>query len=280
MNLLMLQGSSELKKRMITGGLGALALILLIIFGGYVGVCLFVAVVSLGMIYEFSKMTFTSSNRVEKRYVLLMITWIVALVNVISPYSEFEILSTCFVLISGYYLFSSKKLDGEPFLIHFRELEYSLFGLLYLVFIPLFLTRIRMGSNGMHWVLVFLLIVWAGDTLAYFVGKKYGHHKLYPHVSPKKTVEGAVGGLLAGLLVTILYKVLFFPGMGWVSAVLVPLIIGAVSQVGDLCESYLKRVYGKKDSGSILPGHGGFLDRFDGVVFSVPVMYACTRFFG
>jgi phosphatidate cytidylyltransferase len=156
---------------------------------------------------------------------------------------------------------------------------YSVFGIVYLVFVPLFLIRIYESLNGTEWVVLFFLIVWAGDSGAYFAGKKFGKRKLYPEVSPKKTIEGSIGGLLAGSVVAILFKLLFFHGMSWLSVVCLPIFVGVFAQIGDLCESLFKRAFDKKDSGSILPGHGGFLDRFDSVVFSLPVMYACIRIF-
>ena len=93
-------------------------------------------------------------------------------------------------------------------------------------------------------------------------------------------MEGAAGGLAAALVVVFIYKLAFFRAMPWGAAFFIPLLVGAVSQVGDLCESFMKRAFDKKDSGSLLPGHGGFLDRFDGIVFSLPVMYASIRIFG
>jgi phosphatidate cytidylyltransferase len=156
---------------------------------------------------------------------------------------------------------------------------YSLFGLFYLGFLPTFFLKIHGSASGVHWTMVFLLINWASDTGAYFAGKKYGKTKLYPLISPKKTREGALGGLACAWVVIFIYKVLLFGAMGWGAVIIVPLLVGVASQVGDLCESFLKRAFDKKDSGSILPGHGGFLDRFDGVVFSLPIMYACTRVF-
>jgi phosphatidate cytidylyltransferase len=150
---------------------------------------------------------------------------------------------------------------------------------MYLPMLWLYLPKIHESTNGVHWTLIFLLIVWSGDTGAYFAGKKYGKTKLYPKISPKKTREGGLGGLLAGLVIAFLYKVTLFHELSWGGVFVTPILVGTVAAVGDLCESFIKRAYDTKDSGAILPGHGGFLDRFDGVVFSLPVMYACIRVF-
>ncbi|MCM2322207.1 MAG: phosphatidate cytidylyltransferase [Oligoflexia bacterium] len=275
-----LKAKPELRQRVVTGGVGAAALILLILFGGWIGMSLLTAVLSLGMVHEFARMSLKSQDQVEKRYLLLIMTWLVSVVNAFAARFEFELLILCFLVLFAYFLFTARGKAGEEFQQHFRELEFSVFGLVYLIFLPLFLPRIHESVNGTHWTLLFFLIVWAGDTLAYFVGVKYGRRPLYPVISPKKSVEGAFGGLGGGIAVALLYKLLFFRGLPWSGVLFVPLLVGAVAQVGDLCESFLKRTSGTKDSGSILPGHGGFLDRFDGVVFSLPVMYACTRIFG
>ena len=269
----------ELQKRVITGALGATAMLLVLIYGGWVGICFLSTLLSLAMVHEFSVMVFDLPDAVAKRYALLLLTWLIGVINALAPHNEFELLILCFLFLFTYYLFSARGREGDAFNFHFKELEYSVFGLLYLVFLPIFLTRIYGGPHGLHWTIVFLLIVWAGDTAAYFVGVRFGKRRLYPLISPKKSVEGGLGGLGGGVLVALIYKLAFFRAMPWGAVIFVPLLVGAVSQVGDLCESFMKRVYGKKDSGSLLPGHGGFLDRFDGVVFSLPVMYACTRIF-
>jgi phosphatidate cytidylyltransferase len=256
-------------------------LIFLIGFGGWVGICILATVISLAMVHEFSVIAFSLKDRLEKRYALLCLGWLVGLGNLISPKSEFELLTFCFVALFSFYLFTAKLHTSESdFFSHFKELMHSIFGVFYLLGLPLYLTRIEASSDGTRWTLLFFLIVWAGDSAAYFVGKKFGRTKLYSLISPKKTYEGAAGGLLAGVFIALFFKQLFFHAMPWLAVLVIPVVVGACSQVGDLCESFLKRAYGKKDSGSILPGHGGFLDRFDGVVFSAPVMYACIRIFG
>ncbi len=271
----------ELKSRVGTAAIGVSVLLVLIIFGGTIGTAVVATVISLGMVFEFVEMTFSLPDKREKKFILLGATWLIAFFSILFPRGEYALLVFSLLALFSYFLFTAERYsEPELFTEHFKELMYSLFGVFYLAFFPLFLPAIRGAESGLHWTLIFLFVNWAGDTAAYFVGKKYGRQKLYPVISPKKTVEGAYGGLAAGLVVTLIYKVLFFRSMSWGAVILVPIIIGAVAQVGDLCESFLKRAFRKKDSGSILPGHGGFLDRFDGVLFSLPVMYACVRIFG
>lgn len=271
--------SLDLKKRILTAGLGAPALILLIVYGGWVGISLLTTALSLAMIYEFSEITFSLSDRVEKRYVLLVVAWWVALFNRIAPQMEFQLLVACFLILFAYFLFSATRHREVGLDTHFRELMASFFGLIYLVFLPLYLQKIHEFSYGVKWTLLFLLIVWSSDVGAYFTGLRYGKRKLYPLISPNKTVEGSVGGIISAILITFVFKILFFPTLSWTGVVLLPVVVSIIAQVGDLCESFFKRAFGKKDSGSLLPGHGGVLDRFDAVIFSLPAMYACVRVF-
>lgn len=121
--------------------------------------------------------------------------------------------------------------------------------------------------------------VWILDTMAYFTGKMFGKHKLFPSVSPNKTVEGGIGGVLGAVSAMLAAKYVFFNQLSIVHAVLIGGIIGIVGQLGDVIESFLKRQTGAKDSSSILPGHGGIFDRFDSIIFVGPFVYAYVWLF-
>jgi phosphatidate cytidylyltransferase len=125
---------------------------------------------------------------------------------------------------------------------------------------------------GHRWLFVALAVVWAADTGAYFVGRHYGRRKLSPRISPNKTVEGLAGGLVAGTVVAVAFAPLAGAQLAQLPAIaLVAFVAVAFSVVGDLFESLLKRHVGAKDSGDLIPGHGGILDRIDGVVAALPV---------
>jgi phosphatidate cytidylyltransferase len=127
--------------------------------------------------------------------------------------------------------------------------------------------------GGEHWVLMGIAAVAAGDTFAYFIGRAFGKRPLSPRVSPNKTVEGAVGGLLGSVLCATAYAAVFLPGVRFWYALCAAAILGAAGQAGDLFESLLKRAAGVKDSGSLLPGHGGMLDRADGIIAAGPALH-------
>ncbi len=127
-------------------------------------------------------------------------------------------------------------------------------------------------DHGHGWLFVAVALVWAADTGAYFVGRHYGKRKLSPRISPNKTVAGLFGGLVAGVAVALAFAPLAGASMAQLPAVaLVAAVAVAFSVVGDLFESLLKRHVGAKDSGDLIPGHGGILDRIDGVIAALPV---------
>lgn len=127
--------------------------------------------------------------------------------------------------------------------------------------------------RGEHWVLLGIAAVAAGDTAAYFTGRAAGRRKLAPAVSPNKTVEGAAGGLAASVAAAVAYAALALPGLPAWYAAAAGAVVGAAGQAGDLFESLLKRAAGVKDSGTLLPGHGGLFDRADGVIAAGPALF-------
>ncbi len=128
------------------------------------------------------------------------------------------------------------------------------------------------GVRHLQGALWLLLIVWSTDTAAYELGRRFGKTKLAPAVSPNKTVEGALAGVGGGLLIGFLFGIIFVK-VSVASAIIIPIFISVVGQIGDLLESKVKRLAGVKDSGKLLPGHGGVLDRFDSLLLSAPFMY-------
>lgn len=127
------------------------------------------------------------------------------------------------------------------------------------------------------WVLLTMVLAWGSDTSAYFVGRKFGTTKLAPRISPKKTLEGSAGGLAASVVGAVIMSA-FLPGMTILDAIALGILGGAAGQAGDLMVSVLKRSSGVKDSGGILPGHGGILDRVDALAFTAPATWIYGHF--
>jgi len=141
------------------------------------------------------------------------------------------------------------------------------------------LARLRAANaDGAGWVLLVLMLGWLGDTGGYFFGRFLGKRKLYPAVSPKKTVAGLVGAVVGALVGAVLASSWFLPRLLLAHAVVLGIVSGLLGQAGDLTESLLKRSTGVKDSGAILPGHGGILDRIDAVLVLAPMVYLYTLF--
>ncbi|WP_373045588.1 phosphatidate cytidylyltransferase [Vulgatibacter sp.] len=130
------------------------------------------------------------------------------------------------------------------------------------------------GTAALAWILVALVVTWGNDTGAYFAGRFLGRHKLYPMVSPAKTWEGFAGGMAASILGCFAIRWLLWPAFTPVDCLVLGGVAGLLGPVGDLSESMLKRAHGVKDSGKIMPGHGGLYDRVDALLFNAPWVYA------
>ncbi len=152
-------------------------------------------------------------------------------------------------------------------------------GIMYIPFLLGTILLIRGIPGGDHWILYLLALTWIVDSGGYFFGKMLGRHKMAPAISPGKTWEGALGGTVAGILFSLLV-------MSWLPAPLtrmtvfwIALLLSITGQLGDLVESAFKRQAGVKDSGHLLPGHGGMLDKVDSLIFNAPVLYGVLIFY-
>jgi len=162
-----------------------------------------------------------------------------------------------------------------------QSLGAMVFSLLYLPFLISHVLLLSQVESGRRWILFLFLVIFAGDTGAYYAGHRWGRHKLWSAVSPGKTIEGAVGGLISSLAMALLAGVLLLSlGEAGVAFLLaLGFVMAAVGQMGDLMESMLKRISQVKDAGGLLPGHGGLLDRLDSLIFAFPITYYGVVFF-
>jgi phosphatidate cytidylyltransferase len=160
-----------------------------------------------------------------------------------------------------------------------HRLGLTLLGVLYVGFVTPHIVLLRHGvPDGRYWVLFTVFVAMGSDSGGYFAGRAYGRRKLMPAVSPSKTVEGSIGAIAGAMLIAMLCRVIFFPRLAFPEVFGLGGAISVLAQFGDLCESALKRAFGAKDSGWIIPGHGGILDRLDSLLFPMVFVYYYTAF--
>lgn len=153
-----------------------------------------------------------------------------------------------------------------------QRLGLSILGILYFGFLTPHVVLLREADEGWRWVLFTVFVAMGSDSGGYFAGRAFGRRKLAPTVSPSKTVEGGIGAIAGAMLIALLCQLVIFPRLGLREAVFLGAVMSILAQLGDLCESALKRAFGAKDSGWIIPGHGGILDRLDSILF--PIVFA------
>lgn len=233
---------------------------------------LVVSMAVLGL-YEYFKMTLDTLTGGG-----LLVPVIIAVLPVLASVlnSPDLFIASLFFCLFGTVLFSLNAYSrlGNP--LHFLSL--SSLGALYIGFCLAHLVFIRFLPQGVAWLLVLTAVTAGGDTGAYYLGKTFGHRKLCPNISPGKTVEGALGGITAGTLAAGLVGILLLPEINPLFIVITAFTLSLVSIIGDLVESIAKRAAGVKDSGTLLFGHGGVLDRIDSMLIAAPLLYYLINF--
>ena len=184
-----------------------------------------------------------------------------------NPITVLLVLVWCLFVLFLFYLLSYGHIENPS-----QDLAVNILGLFYLPFLLGHLVWLRFLSQGEWWVLWFLLVIFAGDTGAYYAGRTLGKTKLYPTVSPGKTWVGVWGGLAASLVVGVLMGRWLLVGVGTPALAALALVLAVLGLLGDLFESMLKRQAQVKDASKLLPGHGGMLDRLDSILFAAPVV--------
>jgi len=277
-----------LKKRFITALWGIPLLVAIIWFGEPWLFTTFVAIWGLLAVIEFFRLV--SKLKVSPIYmfgILWTLFFIVMrnplLPDLIEPYFDFSlvapVLFSAGIIISLTVLLARKEKFNA-----FPAWAWTFAGILYVGWLLGYIVALRGIEDGRNWVFYALFCTFGSDTAAFFIGRAIGKHKLAPSISPGKTWEGAIGGLLGAVGVSFLFllstPVSLASQLNWWQAIVLGLLVSVFGQVGDLVESLLKRNAGAKDSGTLIPGHGGILDRMDSIVFAVVVVYywiICTN---
>ncbi|GEK32529.1 phosphatidate cytidylyltransferase [Kurthia sibirica] len=258
-----------MKQRIITAVIAAALFIPFVVYGNLPFTILVYAMAAVGL-FEMLRMKGLSLFTIPgiigllALFALLMPRDIAQKVQEVTTYSQLEYVSIFVVLLLIYTVLVKNKFTFD--LVAFIIASVFYVGLGFHYFIE---TR----ASGVEYIIFALVIVWTTDSGAYFIGRKLGKHKLWPEISPKKTIEGFVGGIVVALIATVIFQAIADLDINYGLLLVVALVASIFGQLGDLVESAIKRHYGVKDSGKILPGHGGILDRFDSLLFVLPLLY-------
>jgi phosphatidate cytidylyltransferase len=231
-------------------------------------ICIIAALVILLASWEYFEMACSEQSMADRSLCLALATLV--------PVAASSNVGVCLFgsLFIAFFLLALRSLGGNKELgARLEELQRSLFGILYVSFLLSHMVLLRNLEDWKPWIFFILIVTYIGDVAAYFSGTRWGKRKLSPLLSPKKTVEGAVGSLFASVLTGYACKLVFFPALTSIQALWISALLSISGQLGDLVESLIKRNYGIKDSGRMLPGHGGILDRIDSLLFAGPVGY-------
>ena len=247
-------------------------------FGGYYFFAL-VTIISLAAFYEFTLLVKNKNANANLIFGSLIVFSL--LLNQLIKFAEIEVI----IVIASLVLLVVElfRNNGSAIL----NLGSTFLGIFYIGIFSTSLISLRefyFASNETDLYGAFLIIsvlasIWIGDSAAYYGGTAFGKHKLFQRVSPKKSWEGATFGFIFSLLALILAKLLVLNFLSWLNVIVIGIIIGTVGQIGDLVESLIKRDSEVKDSSSFIPGHGGFFDRFDSLLFSAPTIWVYLKLF-
>ena len=258
--------------RIISAVVATLIVIGLIYFFREAGVGILAAIIAVLSLAEFAAIVFSGKNYQSTRWVFVIVG--MAIFGLGFYYSGFLLpgISIGMIVMMAAHLIAAKneKLSLQELAAH---TGLSVWGLVYAAVSPLYIYFLAIAAPNLLWFFFTAVVVFSGDIAAYFFGVRFGKTRLYPRISPKKSVEGAIASVFASVVAGIAFKLVFIPDLALFWALAISLCLSVAAQTGDLCESLLKRAYNAKDSGTIMPGHGGILDRLDGVFFAVPVVY-------
>ncbi|MCR5272189.1 MAG: phosphatidate cytidylyltransferase [Lachnospiraceae bacterium] len=258
------------KTRLLSGVILVLLAFILIIPGGEI------LVVSMGIISLIGMYELYRVVQIEKKapaimaYILAIIYYLNLYFNIFDSEMIFAII--CIVFLMAVYVFTYPKYSTE-------QMAVTFFGIFYVAVMLSYVYLTRCMNDGLYLVWLIFLCSWGADTSAYCVGVLIGKHKMSPKLSPKKSIEGAVGGIVGTMIFTYIFFMAFggkmdmLEGNDTIKFVIISGVCAFVSMIGDLTASAIKRNYDIKDYGTLIPGHGGILDRFDSVIFIAPIVY-------
>lgn len=265
-----------MKQRIITGVVAAVLFIPIVLYGNLPFEFLVYLLATVG-VFELIRMNKAVRSFIAPKIISFALLWILMIPDHFAEnFKTISIMELKWnaVIIALFALLIYTVLSKNSF-----QFEEAAFLLLTAIYVGIgFYYFIETRSEGAMYVFYALFTIWATDSGAYFVGKSVGKRKLWPDISPNKTIEGSVGGIIIAVIIAFVFKVSTGWEISFLLLALITIIVSVVGQLGDLVQSAYKRYYGVKDSGNILPGHGGILDRFDSLLFVLPILHFLPLF--
>lgn len=265
-------------KRALTAAVGIPVVVLFIINSGEKAFLIFVLLVGAFALKEFFSMTLPAKHMWEKWIGIILGCFV--MVSVFPDlhlsaggdsepfYLSSGILAFYFIVLFFYHILLKREITDA-----LNQIAIKFFGVFYIALLLSYVILIRARPDGIELLFFLIFITWAGDTGAYIVGSWKGKRPLCRDISPHKTVEGALGSIVSGVLTAVLCKMFFLEQINILNCLILGVGINFMNQLGDLSESIIKRGFGVKNSGSVLPGHGGVLDRIDSLLFAAPFLF-------
>ena len=259
---------NSIVKRWLTAIFLLVVLLSAIVYASAEILTVIITVIIIGGVWEYNRMVFGKGFLKEKieMYIFAIVIPVVALFG--TGQLLVSVLTFCFMSVFIIFLWSVKESTFDVMLV-----AKVIFGIMYIPLLTSHFIMLRLLENGVYWIFLVLIIAIVGDTAGLYVGKYFGKNKLSVLVSPGKTIEGTIGLVIASVLVSLIFCYFVFPDISRVHIIILSFVGSIIGQLGDLCESAIKRNYGLKDASSLLPGHGGLLDRMDSLIFTAPFVY-------
>ena len=265
-----------LYKRVLVAAVGIPILLPMLIYAGHLVNFIFFLIVALIALGEFFHMAFQDDLAARRMGMisggLLFAVWGLGIIYEAPPLLFHLAFVTAFIAVFFFFLFCPGDIKTVG-----TRVALGVLGLVYVNGLLIYFVALHNLEKGWRYVIMLFAIIWLNDTGAYFAGRLLGRHKFYEKVSPKKTWEGSFGGVFLGLLGAFLFDALLSLDWPALHLVVLSIALGYLGQLGDLCESLLKRSFEVKDSGRIIPGHGGILDRADALLMAAPFLYYYIR---
>jgi len=259
-------------KRIFTSIIGIPLLVYIILFLPKIYFFFLITLVILWSLFEFYSIT--DKKSFSKKF-LINIPVAIIFILTFTTGSLFNIISLILIFIISCFIFSllTYKNFKKEFINIAKFLVANFYITLFTCFSILILNNFK---SGREYLMLLLVIAWSTDSFAYIIGKNFGKNKLYPILSPNKTVEGALGGIFFSIISALIFN-FFITKIPFLKCLILITIVSVFCVLGDLFESMIKRIYNVKDSGNILPGHGGLLDRIDSLFLSSPIFYILLK---